>query len=41
MKAYGSSKDDFAKWPKKNFKDVVNDNISNPGKEEYNVLVMH
>ena len=40
VKAYGSSKDDSANWPKKNFKDVVNDNISNPGKEEYNVLVM-
>ena len=39
-KAYSSTKDDAAKWPTKNFNDVVSHNLKNPGNEEFNILVM-
>ena len=40
VKAYSSTHDDSAKWPKKNFKDVVSHSIRNAGMEEFNVLVI-
>ena len=39
-KAHSSVKDNNAKFPAKNFKDVVSENLKNPGREKYDVLVM-
>ena len=40
VRAYSSVHDVNAKWPQYNFTDVVKRAIDNPGKDEYDVLVM-
>ena len=39
-RAYSSTVDKKAKWPLRNFKDVVEENLMNPGNENYDILVM-
>ena len=39
-RAYSSVYDKSAKWPAKNFKDVVTHNLKNPGDENYKTLMM-
>ena len=39
-RAYSSVYNDAARWPKYNFTDVVNYNLGNPGREDYEMLVM-
>ena len=39
-RAYSSVFDRNAKWPAKNFKDVVDINLKNPGNEDYETLIM-
>ena len=39
-RAYSSVYDDAARWPEYNFTDIVNYNLGNPGREEYEMLVM-
>ena len=40
VRAYSSVYDKLAKFPSKNFKAVVADNLENPGRENYDILVM-
>ena len=40
VKAYSSNRDDKARWPEKNFAQVIQNNLSNPGLEKYDILVM-
>ena len=39
-RAYSSHHDVNARWPDKNFRKVVRENLTNPGSEDYEVLVM-
>ena len=39
-RSYSSAYDKHARWPKKNFTDVVKDNLANPGYDNFDVLVM-
>ena len=39
-KAYSSVHDRTARWPEKNFTDVVKHNLENSGREDYDVLIM-
>ena len=39
-RAYTSKSDNNARWPELNFEDVVRKNLENPGREEFDVLVM-
>ena len=40
VRAYSSVHDVKAKWPQYNFTDVVNQAMDNPGRDEYDVLIM-
>ena len=40
VRAYSSVHDENAKWPQYNFTDVVKRALNNPGREEYDMLVM-
>ena len=40
VRAYSSVYDNQASFPRNNFKDVVADNLENPGRENYDILVM-
>ena len=39
-KAYSSVPDASAKWPEQNYKDVVKEKLKNPGRENFDTLVM-
>ena len=39
-RAYSSTNDKNARWPEKNFQDVVSHSLINPGRQEYDILVM-
>ena len=39
-RAYSSTNDNTARWPERNFQDVVHKNLANPGRHEYDILVM-
>ena len=39
-KAYSSTSDSGARWPVRNFKDVVQNNLNNPGQENYDILIL-
>ena len=40
LRAYSSVYDDLARFPEQNFKEVVSYNLDNPGRENYDVLIV-
>ena len=40
VRAYSSVHDNLAKFPTMNFEDVIADNLENPGRESYDILMM-
>ena len=39
-RAYSSTNENTARWPEKNFQNVVNNKLRNPGRQQYDILVM-